>query len=230
MNIRRRFIEMLVRLYPPAWRREYGSELVELLATHSLSSRVVVDVLWSASRERIRSSEPAMWLGLPALFAALGVLIANVVAPQPYGGWTTILEPSAMTFPSVRVRAVISDVFCVLLFCCGWWTYRRGSALSQTGWAAARLCLVAGVPIIVVGALLQLGLIDLSVVRPGVAAAGIQRGLAFSYYSADDRSLSPVMVMLFPLSRLPIAWLWGSLGGYAARATARPDTPTRVAP
>ena len=129
-----------------------------------------------------------------------------------------------MTFPSVRVSAVVGDVFSVLFFGCGWLTYRHcGGAPSQAGWAAATICILAGIPVVLLGALLLLGVIDLSVVGPGHFAAGIQNQLAFTYYSADGRSLSPLMVMLFPLSRVPIAWLWGGFGGYVGRWTASSD-------
>jgi hypothetical protein len=221
MTVRRRVIEMLLGTYPAAWRREYGAELVDLLASHPLGVRVVVDVLWNGFQQRVRAPESALPLGLPVMLGSLGLLILNVVAPQPYGGWTTVLEPSSMAFPSVRVSAVVGEVFSVLFLYCGWWTYRRrGGTPSQAGRTAATVCVLAGIPVVVIGALLLLGAIDLSVVGPGHSAADIQNRLTFTYYSADGHSVSPLMVMLFPLSRVPIAWLWGSLGGYAARWTA----------
>jgi hypothetical protein len=231
MNLKRRFIEALLRSYPAEWRREYGAELVDLLATQMLGVRVVADVLWSGFQQRMRSLEPAMLLGFAAMLASLGLLVANVVAPQPYGGWTTVLEPSSMTFPTVRVSAVVGEVFSVLFFCCGCWTYRRRRGTpSQAGWAAATLCLFAGIPVVVAGALLLLGVLDLAVVGPGESAASIQNGLAFTYYSADGHFPSPLSVILFPLSRVPIAWLWGTFGGHVARWTARVDIPGAVGP
>ena len=92
MNLKRRFIDVLLRSYPAEWRREYSAELVDLLTRHTQGVRVVVDVLWSGFQQRMDSREPAMLLGLSAMLASLGLLVANVVAPQPYGGWTTVLE------------------------------------------------------------------------------------------------------------------------------------------
>lgn len=228
MSFKHRLIETLLRSYPADWRREYGAELVDLLATHTLGVRVVVDVLWSGLRQRMRSLEPSTLLGFAAMLASLGLLVANVVAPQPYGGWTTVLEPSSMTFPTVRVTAVVGEVFSVLFFCCGCLTYRRrGGRPSQAGRAAATLCLFAGIPVMVVGALLLLGVIGLSVVGPGGSAV-TQHGLSFTYYSANGHSPSPLNVILFPLSRVPIAWLWGSLGGHVARWTPSLDIPRSV--
>lgn len=231
MNLRRRFVEVLLRSYPAEWRREYGAELVDLLATHTLGVRVVVDVLWSGFQQRMRALGPIAVLGLGAMLGSLGLVVANVVVPQPYGGWTTVLEPSSMTFPAVRVSAVVGEVFSALFLCCGYWTYRRrGGTLPQAGWAAATLCLLAGIPVMVVGALLLSGVIDLSVVGPGEFAAAARSGLAFTYYSADGHFPSPLSVILFPLSRMPIAWLWGTFGGQVARWMARLDPPGVVGP
>ena len=163
-----------------------------------------------------------------AMLGSFGLVVANVLAPQPYGGWTTVLEPSSMIFPTVRVSAVVGVVFSILFFCCGCWTYRRrGGTPSQAGRAAATLCLFAGIPVMVVGALMLLGVIGLSVVGPG-GSAFAQNGLSFTYYSANGHSPSPLSVILFPLSRVPIAWLWGSLGGHVARWTPSFDTPRSV--
>ena len=226
MNIRRGFISVLLRTYPAPWRREYGDELVDLLGSHPLGARVVADVLWNGVRQRLRSPQSAMVLGLAAMLGSLTLLVANVVAPQPYGGWTTVLEPSSKTFPSVRVSAVAAEVFCLLFVACGWWTYRRGGTLPQAGRAAAAVCLLAGVPVMVTGALLLLGALGVSIVGPGHSAGVVQHRLTFTYYSPDGQPVSPLMVMLYPLSRVPIAWLWGSVGGYLARWTA-PDPPGR---
>jgi hypothetical protein len=212
MSLKPRFIQALLRSYPAEWRREYGAELVDLLATHPLGVRVVVDVLWSGFQQRMHSPEPATLLGFAAMLASLGLLVANVVAPQPYGGWTTVLEPSSMTFPTVRVSAVVREVFSVVFFFCGYWTYRRrGGSPSQAGRAAATLCLFAGMPVVALGTLMLLGVIGLSVVGPGGSALA-QNGLSFTYYSANGHFPSPLSVILFPLSRVPIAWLWGSFG------------------
>jgi hypothetical protein len=219
MTARRRVVDLLLRIYPREWRREYGAELAELLVTSRIDVRAVVDVLWHGFRQRVRS-DPAVLLGIAAMLGSLALLIANLVSPRPFGGWTTVLEPSAMTVPGVRVSAVVGDVFSILFVACGWWTYRRRRGTpSQAGWAAAAACLLAGVPVMLLGALLLLGVVDVSVVGPGHAAGGIHARLAFTYYSAGDHSVSPLAVMLFPLSRMPIAWLWGSLGGCIGRWT-----------
>ena len=38
----------LIRLYPPAWRRRYGRELAELLATQPASFRTAIDLVAGA--------------------------------------------------------------------------------------------------------------------------------------------------------------------------------------
>lgn len=220
MTLKRYVIELLLRSYPAEWRREYGAELADLLAGHALGARAVADLLWSGFRQRMRS-QPAVLLGLAASLTSLALVTANVISPQPFGGWTTVLEPSSMTYPTVRVDGIVAEMFSALFLGCGWWTYRRrGGTVSQAGWSAATVCVFAGIPVFVIGVLLLLGVIDLSVVGPADSVAGIHNRLAFTYYSAGGHVPSPVSVMLFPLSRVPIAWLWGSLGGYAARARA----------
>jgi hypothetical protein len=62
MNIRRRIIAMLVRVYPEAWRREYGAELTGVLRTTPMDARTIANVLWSGVRERAREAEMrALW-------------------------------------------------------------------------------------------------------------------------------------------------------------------------
>jgi hypothetical protein len=41
-------VTWLIKLYPPAWRRRYGSELAELIATQPASFRTTVDLLAGA--------------------------------------------------------------------------------------------------------------------------------------------------------------------------------------
>ena len=78
MNIRPRIIRGLLRLYPSAWRAEYGGELGALLSRIFLTPSVVVNVIVSATRERLRSD--AIWkiCGI-CLFAwtTLGIALNN---------------------------------------------------------------------------------------------------------------------------------------------------------
>lgn len=68
--------KILLRLYPAAWRKEYGEEFADLLASNRLTFGAVANVLWSAARQRLRHA-PAwflagMWL---LLFTATRILL-----------------------------------------------------------------------------------------------------------------------------------------------------------
>jgi hypothetical protein len=75
---------LLVRLYPKAWRAEYGEEFLAVLEARPLRTRVVLDVLWSAVRQRWREEEPARIIGLVLLSQMLIFLAVNMTFPGPY--------------------------------------------------------------------------------------------------------------------------------------------------
>ena len=54
--MKRRIIQKLLRLYPPQWRDEYGTELEGLLLAEPLQPTVVLNVVASALREQGRIS------------------------------------------------------------------------------------------------------------------------------------------------------------------------------
>jgi hypothetical protein len=45
MSARHIVVTALLRLYPAAWRNEYGAELTDILLTGPLSARVIGDVI-----------------------------------------------------------------------------------------------------------------------------------------------------------------------------------------
>ena len=73
---RQRLAEALLRVYPAAWRREYGEELFDILISRPLTWRVAADVLGAGLRQRIRAAEPATVLGV----ATVAVLLATTGA------------------------------------------------------------------------------------------------------------------------------------------------------
>ena len=115
MSIKHRLVTVLLGIYPARWRREYGGELKDLLLTGPLGLGTIGDVVSSGVCQRLRSLEPATVFGLVAMAAILMTLSWNIVAPQPYGtGWTTLLEPSDMTFPTIRIRPLVSELYAAL--------------------------------------------------------------------------------------------------------------------
>ena len=120
MSIKHRLVTVLLGIYPARWRREYGGELKDLLLTGPLGLGTIGDVVWSGVCQRLRSLEPATVFGLVAMAAILMTLSWNIVAPQPYEtGWTTLLEPSDMTFPTIRIRPLVSELYALFLMACG---------------------------------------------------------------------------------------------------------------
>jgi hypothetical protein len=202
MTARQLLAEALVRLYPAAWRREYGPELADILASRPVTARVVVDLLWNAGAQRAQSPAPSTILGVASMLAILGGV---VLTPTRYGSASTaLLRPTLMTFPPLVVTFFTSELYTVLLLACGCWTQRRyhGTAL-RSGVAGMRMSVIAGIPVFIAGLLLAVGAIDVSFI-----------GLA-------DLRPSPLAMMIAPLARLPEYWIWGAIGGWLGRRLPR---------
>ena len=81
--------------------------------------------------------------------------------------WTAVVRPSLMTFPTITVTFLASNLYGFLLIICGGWTaVRSEGAARESGLAAMRMSLFAGAPVILGGALLALGTIDIRFVDP----------------------------------------------------------------
>lgn len=206
MSTKDRIVRALLSLYPAEWRREYGPELADLLHSQPLGARVVVDVLFGGLRQRVRSAEPWVILGTPALLAIAGLFAWSMAAADSRDGLSALVRPSGITFPtytvgpmnSVRIGSYELDVYAFLLIACGWWTVARHGCvrLSRAGFAAVKLTLLAGTPIVVAGMLIALS------VRTGPPSA--------------------LEVMTAPLFMLPQHWLFGYIGGALGRHLPRP--------
>jgi hypothetical protein len=100
-------IRFLLRLYPPAWRRRYGDELVELVRQTGLGPRSAIDITRAAAVERRRELELALTGGTtmtlgpawrhPTSWALAGaVLMAPTVAAALISGLAYGLGVSAL--------------------------------------------------------------------------------------------------------------------------------------
>jgi hypothetical protein len=210
MISRQRLADLLVRLYPDAWRREYGDELTGVLLAHPITGRIVADVVWNGVRQRARAASPATILGLASM---LVVLAGFAVTPHSYVRWAIgVVRPTFMTFPTLTVTFLGSEIYTVLLVVCGYWTARRYNVTpARSGVAAMKMSLLAALPVIVAGALLELGVIDYSLV-----------GL-------ESLRPPPLMMMIAPFARLPYYWMWGLFGGASARRWSSTPTPANAA-
>ena len=206
MTPRHRLARALVRIYPIAWRREYGEELLDILVARPLTLRVAADVLWSGVALRIRAAEPSTVLGLASM---LIVLAGFFLPPVRYSSAVTgVLRPTNMTFPTVEVTFMESEVYVALLIAGGWWTARRHHySANRCGVAAMRMSLIAGAPVILAGVLLAANAIDVS-----FAGMGGIRPL-------------PIEVITAPLARLPKAWIWGAMGAWLQYQRVRSQKP-----
>jgi hypothetical protein len=194
-------IAALLRLYPAAWRREYGAELTGILTERALSPRVIADVALHGLWQRARASEPSAILGLAAM---LFILSRFMVTGVSYGRtWTVLLGPSPRTFPPVM--ALASGFFVFLLVVCGSWTHlRHGCTARRSGLAAMRMGFIAGIPITIAGALLMFGVVELRFTESALPPP------------------APWAVLIAPLARLPEFWIWGAFGGQLGKWIARP--------
>jgi hypothetical protein len=223
MRFRDRIIRWLLRLYPAAWRREYGWELTDVLSRRRLTARTIVDVAWSAFVQRLREAEPTTYAGLVVMIlVAIGVFL-NVLRPASAGhGLAAIVQDSSKTLPTVVVTPLASNLYILLLIACGCWTYlRRDRSNRRCGRSAIRLSALAGIPVVLLGLLLLIGLIDLRVVGPNEPTPFVSPGLTYTYVSARGHVPSALAILTAPLFRLPEAWIWGLVGGRLGRAIAR---------
>jgi hypothetical protein len=219
-----RIVHALLRLYPAAWRQEYGAELADVLSQRPLTAGTVADVVQSAVVQRARYTEPSVRIGAGVMVFLFAGIVWNIAAPSLAShAFGAVLEDSSKTLPTVIVTPFASGLYVLMLIACGGWAQlRRRGPLSQSGMAAVRLGAVAGIPVMFLGVLMFLGLIHLHVVGPDDALTRWSgRGWTYTYYTAQSRVPSPLAVFAAPLFRLPESWLWGLVGGRLGRAVAR---------
>ena len=223
MNMKQRIVTVLLGLYPAAWRSEYGPELSDVLLARPLGARIITDVLWNGLRQRVRNAGPSTLAGLAVMLVILTGIGWNIAAPQPYGrDWTGLLQPSSMTLPTIIVKPLASELYVLFLVGCGCWISLRGGETVSPGVAAMRISFIAGVPIMLAGALILFGVMDVVVLGPGDTPTTFhEHGFAYTYYSAERQAPSALAVLVSPLFRLPASWIWGTVGGGLGRWISR---------
>jgi hypothetical protein len=194
----------LLRLYPVAWRREYGPELTDMLLAHPLSPRVIGDVMWNGLKQSAQAAEPSTILGL----ASLLVVLTFVLTGGSYGRrWILLVQPTTKTLPTVTVTFMASGYYALLLIWCGCWTYlRHRGKVNQSGVAGVRMSLIAAIPLMFGGLLMMFGLIGPSLLGPH-----FEPSASWAVFTA-------------PLFRLPDSWIWAALGGQLGKWITRRRT------
>jgi hypothetical protein len=216
-------VRLLLRIYPPAWRREYGAELTHLLAQRRLTPNAVIDVLWNGVRQRVHDADPGVLLGVVTMLFVLAGVISNSAGwARPAGAIGGALRDSSMTLPSVTVAAFETSLYALTLMLCGCWTHlRSGARASKSGMAAVRVGAVAGIPVMAVGLLILAGVIHLRVIGPGDPLPYGGSGWTYTYFTSESHAPSWLAVFTAPLLRLPLAWVYGWIGGQMARVIVR---------
>ncbi len=147
-------------------------------------------------------------------------LVWNIAAPLPYGfGWTAMVQDSSITLPRVVVKLFRSEFYAWLLILFGCFKHvRDGGTVVQSGKAAMKASFLAGLPIMVSGVLMLVGILRVVSLGPGdIPTTFQQHGFAYTYYNAEHQSPGSLNILLAPLFELPRSWIWGVVGGGIGR-------------
>jgi hypothetical protein len=220
-----KLVSALMRLYPKAWRKEYGAEMADMLQARPLTVRACCDVVRSAMWQSMRAVEAPTWVGIGLMVVTIAAIAANIIAPQPYA-WSPGQSPSEQPALSERIellqRPLRSEFYVLVLAGIGFWTAWRSN--RWPGWAAIRVSTIASLPLVLIGVLMLFGVLDFVELYPGQTAAFFdERGIFYTFYKGSQQipGPAPVVLLLSPLLRLPGAWLWGVVGGGIANWVSR---------
>jgi hypothetical protein len=206
------FVSLLMRLYPLAWRNEYGAELADMLRARPLTARVCTDVVISASWQRMRATLASTWVGIGLMFAVIAAIASNIAVAPAY---QQSMLPEHIELLQKPMR---SEVYVLVLLCLGFWTTLTSS--RSPGRAAVRASIIASIPIALTGLLMMTGVLPYTEVLPGQVATTVHdRGILYTFYKGIQQipGPAPLPLLLSPLLRIPGAWLWGSIGGWVGR-------------
>ena len=209
-------VSWLLRLYPKAWRKEYGAELGDMLRARPLSAGVCSDVLLSALWQRVRAIQAPTWVGLGLMLAMSGAIAANIVDPPPYvwaPGQSISELPELADQVKLIQRPMGSELFVLVMAGIGFWSALRGK--PRPARAAIRVWLIASIPIAAIGMLMLSGALGYIELLPGQTPLPFNdRGLVYVVYKAPlgIPASAPVAFLVSPLLRLPGACLWSVVG------------------
>ncbi len=214
-----RIIAALLRLYPRAWRKEYGPELVDMLFARPLTAGVAGDVVWSAFRQRVRSTDLTTRAGFAMLLVTLGAFVWNVADPAPYSLQTNARVPDLYERVQILQQPLESELYVLMLvaFSC-WIALQRGGTAVETGKAAMKMSFIAGIPLMVAGALILSGGLNITALVPGdVPPTFREHGFTLTYYATQNDLPAPYVLLFSPLFRLPGSFLLGLVGAGLGR-------------
>lgn len=215
--MKQRIVSALLRLYPAAWRQEYGPEFRHLLEALEPRVRTVADIVWNGLRQRLRATEPWLLLGLPLMLFTMLVATVSIVAPPPYSpAQDPLHEPTAF-------KLILELAWLSLTAGCGLWTVlRSGGTLPHAGWQTVKMGLLRAVPAFVVAILMATGALGVIVIGPGdTPTTFAQHGFALTVASAEGVAPNPEFLLLTVIGGLIDCWIFGALGGVVGRLIRR---------
>jgi hypothetical protein len=145
-------IPFLMKIYPRAWRKEYGEELAQVVASKPVTTGVLFNILCNGLKERLRVSDPANVAGpcFSLLFAVLDVILIHRDA-SVFWLWAN---------PLALLLALDATVVA--------WALARGTTPRQ----AVRSALLAGVTLLAMASSMQRKTQDLSVLALAAGMLG----------------------------------------------------------
>ena len=214
-----RLIAALLRLYPAAWRREYGPELRGVLEDRPLGARAVANVLWGGLGQRICTAEPWAVMGLAFVVVIAVFLTGQIVSPPPYPPGA---ERGVYWLASVAIMLVLMG--------CGCWTVmRHGGTLPRAGLQTVKMGLVGNVPYFLVALLMWSGALGVIVLGPGDAPTTFaEHGFAITVYGTGGTPafiFTPLGLVVTHLVNLVDCWIFGAIGGAIGRAIRHRPVP-----
>ena len=205
-------VAWMLRLYPKAWRAEYGDELSSMLLARPLSVAIVFDIARSAIWQRLRVVLPATWVGIGLMLVTIWAIVSTTMAPPPY------VRSALSERIELLQKPLQSEFYVIVLFAIGFWTAVAGK--QSPARAAMRAAVVASIPLALIGLLMLTGLLAYAELVPGQKIAMLNaRAILYPFYKGIQQipAPAPLTLLLSPLLRLPGAWLWGTIGGSLGR-------------
>jgi len=196
----------LLYAYPAAWRREYGEELVSLLALRPLRFQVAADVALHGLARRLKSDLQWKIVGAALFLWTLLCLVRNTIAP---------LSPAAY--------AHIFRLFNLASLFVGCWTVlREPASLRDAALAALKAALVGTLPELMSEVLWAIDILHPTVLNmhssPQIRGAGV----TLLFVRTDAAAISPLSCLYLLLGVTIIQGLllgyMGALAGHCVAA------------
>jgi hypothetical protein len=160
-------------------------------------------------------------VGIGLMLVTIAAITWNVVDPPPYlwsPGQPHSERPEVPQQIELLQRPLGSEYYVLILAGIGFWTALGGN--QRSGRAAIRVAIIASLPLVLVGLLMVLGVLEFVELQPGQTPTSFQeRGILYTFYKGQQQipGPAPIVLLLSPLLRLPGAWMWGVIGGSLGR-------------